>query len=103
MNSRVPVVTLEEWDEKDIPGMSLTPGERIQLQNWEGDRRVVIEELRTGLRIKTTSWVGVVSLSTLEVRIVPKLPGTTGDLVRLLEVAADLSKLRSSLGSWGLD
>jgi 5-methylcytosine-specific restriction enzyme subunit McrC len=62
-----------------------------------------LEELRGGLRVRTTSWVGVLRLQAVELRILPKLPGTTLDLVRMLEFATGLPGLRSSVGDWEID
>lgn len=61
--------------------------------------RVVIEELRSGLRVQSRSWVGVVHLSSLEVHIVPKLAGGNLCLVDVLAFSSGLDALRRSIGS----
>jgi len=59
----------------------------------EGEGRVQIEELREGLRIRARSWIGVIRLKTVEIRILPKLAGDHLGLVQLLEFASGLEGL----------
>jgi 5-methylcytosine-specific restriction enzyme subunit McrC len=58
-----------------------------------GEGRLQIDELRDGLRVRARSWVGVVRLETVEIRIVPKLAGDQVGLVRLLEFTSGLEGL----------
>ena len=55
--------------------------------------RLKVDELIDGIRIESTSWVGVVRLDSLDICITPKLPGDSLDLARMLDVAFGLDAL----------
>src|SRR5690606_19593817 len=76
--------------------VSLTAADRelVKRIGEGGDRRLQIDELRTGIRIQTRSWIGVVRLESVEIRIAPKLAGDHLGLVRLLEVVSSLDRLQ---------
>ena len=86
---------LTEWTSEIYPGVVLTPQDRAVVEKWSAsaDDRLQIEELRRGLRVRTRSWVGVVRLPTVEIRVVPKVPGDLLGLVRLLEYASGFDAL----------
>ena len=86
---------LTEWTSEVYHGVALTPQDRAVVEKWSAsaDDRLQIEELRRGLRIRTRSWVGVVRLPTVEIRVVPKVTGDLLGLVRLLEYASGLDAL----------
>jgi 5-methylcytosine-specific restriction enzyme subunit McrC len=88
-------VVLREWDSVFIPGSRLTSEDRrlIRTLTEHDSRRLAVEELVDGVRIESTSWVGVARLDSVEIRIVPKLPGRTLDLARMLDVAFGLDAL----------
>lgn len=90
------MVELEEWGKRDVPGAALSSLDRAfvdKLQGQDGGR-IVIDELRDGLRICSRAWVGVVCLENLEIRIVPKLAGENLGLVEMLEFTYGLDGLR---------
>ena len=74
---------LTEWTSEVYHGVALTSEDRAVVEKLSAlaDDRLQIEELRQGLRVRTRSWVGVVRLPTIEIRIVPKV---TGDLIGLV-------------------
>ena len=74
---------LTEWTSEVYHDVALMPEDRaVAAKSWaSADDRVQIEELRQGLRVRTRSWVGVVRLPTVEIRIAPKV---TGDQLRLV-------------------
>ena len=76
-------------------GVALTPDDRAVVEKLSAstDDRLQIEELRQGLRVRTRSWVGVVRLPTVEIRVVPKVTGDLLGLVRLIEYASGLDAL----------
>lgn len=86
---------LAEWTTEVYGGVVLTPEDRSVVERrWAGaDDRLQIEELRHGLRVRSRSWVGVVRLPTVEIRIVPKVTGDWLGLVRLLEYATGIDAL----------
>ena len=86
---------LTEWASEVYHGVALTSEDRavVQKLSASADNRLQIEELRQGLRVRTRSWVGVVRLPTVEIRVVPKVTGDLIGLVRLLEYASGLDAL----------
>ena len=78
---------LTEWTSEVYHDVALMPEDRavVEKLSASADDRVQIEELRQGLRVRTRSWVGVVRLPTVEIRIVPKVTGDQLGLVRLLD------------------
>ena len=86
---------LTEWTSEVYHGVALTPEDRavVEKLSASADDRLQIEELRRGLRVRTRSWVGVVRLPTVEIRVVPKVTGDLLGLVRLLEYASGLDAL----------
>ena len=86
---------LTEWTSRVYEGVELTPEDRtiVDKSSPSGDDRLQIEELRRGLRVRTRSWVGVVRLPTVEIRVVPKVTRDQLGLVRLLEYASGLDGL----------
>ena len=89
--------TMTEWQNKVYSGVELTPEDQVVVEKLAAlaDHRLQIEELRQGLRVRTQSWVGVVRLPTVEIRVVPKVTGDQLGLVRLLEYATGLDALTS--------
>ena len=86
---------LTEWTANVYEGVALTPEDRVVVEKFStsSDDRLQIEELRQGLRVRTRSWVGVVRLPTIEIRVVPKVTGDMLGLVQLLEYASGLDSL----------
>lgn len=104
--SGAPLVCIEitEWDEREIPGVSLTAGDQHLSDELQAKgRRLLVDELRTGVRVTSRSWVGVVRFESFEVRIVPKLAGDNLGLVRMIEFATGLEALRRTAGARTLD
>ena len=86
---------LTEWTSEIYDDVALTPEDRtvVEKLSASGDDRLQIEELRQGLRVRTRSWVGVVRLPTMEIRVTPKVTGELLGLVRLLEYTSGLDAL----------
>jgi len=86
---------LSEWETRTFPGIALSEGDRGLLARLgeEAESRLVVDELRDGLRVRARSWVGVVRLETVELRILPKLAGEQLGLVQMLEVTEGLEGL----------
>ena len=86
---------LPEWTSQVYQDVALTAEDRAVVEKLSGsaDDRLQIEELRQGLRVRTRSWVGVVRLPTVEIRVVPKVTGDLLGLVRLIEYASGLDAL----------
>src|SRR4029079_2124512 len=63
----------------------------VALSASEG--RLEITELSDGVRFDASAWVGVVRLTDLEVRVVPKLVGENLGVLRMLEYSSGLGAL----------
>ena len=99
MTARV-LASLTEWSEAMLPGVVLSPAGRSLAARLaaRGEPRLQVDELREGLRIRARSWVGVVRLDDVEIRIAPKLAGDHLGLVRLLECVSGLEGLSRAAG-----
>lgn len=96
---------LREWESRTFEGVRLTPEGRALAARLaeESDARLEVTELREGLRVRARSWVGVVRLDDVEIRIVPKLAGDHLGLVKLLELVTGLDGLTRLAGEAGLE
>ena len=81
-----------------IDGENLTPSDQRLKEELESgeEGRLLVDELRAGVRITARSWVGVVRFERFEVRVVPKLAGDNIGLVEMIEFATGLDSLRRS-------
>ena len=97
--------TLSEWKEETFGGVTLSSADRTLVKRLResGEGRVQIDELRDGLRVRARSWVGVIRLETVEIRIVPKLAGDQLGLVRLLEFTSGIEGIWRPEGEATLD
>ena len=96
-----PVYELAEWKTLVVEGASLSETDRqLAGELGAGDAgRLVVEELRSGVRVSAKSWVGVAGFEQFEVRVVPKLAGGNLGLVEMIEFATGLDALRRSSGA----
>lgn len=96
---------LAEWQVSMIKGVVLSESDRHLADELSkgAERRLVIEEMRAGVRISAKSWVGVVRFSEFELRIVPKLVGGNIGLVEMIEFTSGLNALRRNSGTRTLD
>lgn len=85
---------MREWSTHDLPGVELTEGDRrLVAALGAGDPRLVVDELRDGVRVTSRSWIGIVRFETFEVRVVPKVAGGNLGVLRMIEYASGLSAL----------
>ncbi len=87
------VVSVQEWRTVELPGMSLSEDDRRLAVSLGSSARLVVEELRDGVRVSARSWVGVVRFTRFEVRVEPKLAGGNLGLVDMLDYASGLGGL----------
>lgn len=99
------VFELREWETRPLRGLTLSPADRLLAMRFaeEGEKRLEIDELRDGVRVRTTSWVGVVRLEAAEFRVFPKLARDRLGLVQLLEFASGLEALWRPRAKGSLD
>lgn len=88
------VVEMKEWSTKLLPGVSLSPSERILTKQLRKQGKIRIEEMRAGLRITTKSCVGVVRLGEREIRVQPKLSGDNLRVMEMIGLTGGLDLLR---------
>ena len=87
-------VRLAEWSTAFVDGAELTDGDRrLAGALGSGDPRLIVEELRGGVRIVSRSWIGVVRFEAFEVTIEPKVAGGNLGVVHMLEYASGLKAL----------
>ena len=82
-----------EWERRTLPGVILGSEDQQLAAELSAQRRLFIEERREGLHIQARSWVGVVHLRDLELRVVPKAAGGNQGLVGMIELASGLEAL----------
>ncbi len=87
-----------EWETRSYEGIQLSQGDRELLDTLGvfDDGRLRVDELKNGVRVGATSWVGIVRLETLEIRIFPKLAGDRLQFARFLEFAVGVDGLHQS-------
>jgi len=84
-------ITLGEWKSGHLERVTLTEDDH-SLGRCVGDE-VAIDELRSGVRVGTRSWVGLVRFDAFQVQIIPKLAGENLGLVELIDYATGLDAL----------
>ena len=97
----IPTHEVAEWKSCEVKGASLSEHDRRLAEELSGGEagRLAVEEMRTGVRVSATSWVGVARFEQFEVRVVPKLAGGDLGLVEMIEFATGLDALRRSSGA----
>ena len=87
---------LQEWELATAPaGLALSDRDRqLAASLGTGDGRLRVEELVGGIRLRATSWIGVVRFEQFEVRVVPKLVGGNLGVIEMLEYASGIDALR---------
>ncbi|MBI4590253.1 MAG: hypothetical protein HY725_15580 [Candidatus Rokubacteria bacterium] len=101
MDAARPVLALEEWQSRTLEGVTLTPPERRLVARLQAEEhhRLGIDELRQGLRVTATSWVGVVRFEQFDLHITPKLAGNNLGLLELIEFTTGLGALQRLPGA----
>lgn len=98
-------VRLREWETKELPGVELTDeGRRLAARlNDRSGPGLEILELADGIRVRTTSWVGVIQFGDVRITVEPKLAGQHLKLTKLLEWTSGIDALRSVRSTVGID
>lgn len=104
MNPPNSLLTITEWQSGEAAGKTLTAQDRklaAQLTGAAG--RLQLDELRSGVRVQATSWVGVVRFEQFTVQVTPKLAGGNLGLAAMLAWTSGLDALRRNQGVRTLD
>lgn len=98
-------IILPEWATREFFGVELTEEDRRLTSELAGGphERIIIEELRDRIRIRSTSWVGIVNLHYLEIQVFPKLAGTHHEVLEIIEQTSGLDALLRSSSVRTLD
>ena len=88
-------IQLREWEgDRRVAGLALSDvDKRLCAELSSGEGRLRVTELADAVRFDASAWVGVVRLSEVEVRIVPKLVGENLGVLRMLEYSSGLGAL----------
>jgi 5-methylcytosine-specific restriction enzyme subunit McrC len=104
LDNPLPRLTLKEYEPGFIEGVALSKGDLQLAESLDGeDGRLIVEDLKKGIRVTATSWVGVVRFSSFEVRVVPKLAGENLGLVGMLAFTTGMDSLNRNKGLRDLD
>lgn len=90
-------VDLEEWSSRDVPGYGPPSPSDQALGDTLGGResKLHLQWLHDGtLRIGSRSWIGVVRLDQVEIRIRPKYAGGDRGVLQMLDFASGVGALR---------
>jgi 5-methylcytosine-specific restriction enzyme subunit McrC len=94
VRAQLPCFSVAEWQSIDLKGKALVGEDRRLAERLDtGDSRLVIDELKDGLRVSAKSWVGMVRFQGFELQVVPKLVGDNLALVELIDFARGLDAL----------
>ncbi len=97
------LLTMTEWSTATpethpvLQNPVLPPNPKLwrALENLKAQRKLIVDDLRQGLRIQTTSWIGRVTIGDLQVVIEPKLTDLPrSSLCNLLRYAFELRQLQ---------
>jgi 5-methylcytosine-specific restriction enzyme subunit McrC len=80
------ILRLTEWEHAELALTPLSEPDRITTAALAaGEGRLIVEELRATTRVRATSWIGVVRLQDLEIRVEPKYVGGNLGVVEMLD------------------
>ena len=90
-----PTFEFSEWEPAAVlPGVTLSERDRLLAAALgDGEGRLIVDELVAGVRVRPTSWVGVVRFEGFEVRVVPKLVGGNLGVIEMIDYASGLGAL----------
>jgi 5-methylcytosine-specific restriction enzyme subunit McrC len=88
--------TISEWASGHyIPEVLLDEADAVLATKLAEGDRLAIEQVPGGIRVSATSWIGVVRLSAVEIRIVPKYAGGDLGVLQMLDYASGLPALET--------
>ena len=99
----VRVERIDEWTTKVFEGVSLTADDRRLAEDLSETKKLEIDALWNGLRVRSRSWIGVVRLSDLEIQVHPKLSGDNVRVIEMIEMTRGLDILKRMPGLRKID
>lgn len=94
MSETRPTLSMGEWEEERILGVTPTPDDlALSIELSKNERRLTVDWLLDGARVRSTSWVGTVRFSSFEVQIQPKLAGGSLGVLTMLGYGSGLDAL----------
>lgn len=89
-----PTLVMGEWEEKQVPGVIPNPNDlALSAELSKNDRRLTVDWLLDGARVRSTSWVGTARFSNFEIQIQPKLAGGSLGVMTMLGYGSGLEAL----------
>ena len=86
------VLEISEWDERFVPDAALSANDRCIAEQLLTSRRLIVEEMVDGIRVRSQSWVGLIRFDEFDVRIIPKLADGNARLVQVLALTGGISE-----------
>ncbi|TME51569.1 MAG: hypothetical protein E6I60_10430, partial [Chloroflexi bacterium] len=94
MSETRPTISIGEWDEQRVRGVTPTPDDlALSTDLSKNDRRLTVDWLVDGARVRSTSWVGTARFSSFEIQIQPKLAGGSLGVMTMLGYCSGLEAL----------
>ena len=101
--NQIRVEPINEWTCKVIEKIDLSSDDRRLIKDLSATNRLEIDDLSTGLRVRSRSWIGVVRLSSLEIQVHPKLSGDNVRVIEMIEMTQGLDILKRMPGLREID
>ena len=99
----VRVERIDEWTTKVFEGVFLSADDRRLAKDLSETKKLEIDALWNGLRVRSRSWIGVVRLSNLEIQVHPKLSGDNVRVIEMIEMTRGLDILKRMPGLREID
>jgi 5-methylcytosine-specific restriction enzyme subunit McrC len=93
------LLSVSEWQGHTLEGVTLSDRDRTLAQALNSEGRLVVEELKSALRVQTRAWIGTVRFDAVEICISPKLAGDALGVTRMLAFTHGLESLHRSTGT----
>ena len=101
IDAKKQIFEISEWESIPLNGIELSPADSKLVKDIEN--QVSIVELKSGLKITATSWIGVLRFDNFELKIVPKLAGENIGLIEMIEFTTGITGLKENVGVRTLD
>lgn len=83
---------ISEWESRVVREVFHPEDQALRLQLGQRER-IIIDELKEGIRFKAKSWIGVIQFHDFQLQIIPKLAGENVGLINMLMYTAGFNSL----------